>query len=381
MTVQDRAASEAAVPAAPVRFPIFDGHNDALLALERDPRRPPSLLERSPSGHLDLPRAREGGFAGGMFAVFVPSGRQPKMRPSGAGGYEMPYPPTPGLARAQRTAGAMAARLFHTERMSNGRLKVVRSVAELEACLRDGVLAAVLHFEGAEAIDPGLHALEIIYQAGLRSLGIVWSRPNAFGCGVPFKFPASPDVGPGLTDAGAALVRACNELGILIDLSHLNEKGFWDVARISSAPLVATHSNAHALCPSSRNLTDRQLAAIRESNGLVGVNFAVSQLRADGRPDPDTPLEVVVRHIDHLLERLGEDGVGFGSDFDGTLVPREIGDVAGLPRLTDALRRHGYDDRLLRRLCFENWLRVLERSWHARSAPPAGGAPAPSSAV
>jgi membrane dipeptidase len=359
----------------PMRFPIFDGHNDALLALERDPRRPPSLLERSPSGHLDLPRAIEGGFAGGMFAVFVPSSREPGMRRSGGDdGYEMPYPATPGLARAQRTAGAMVARLFRAERMSKGRLKVVRSVSELRACVREGVLAAVLHFEGAEAIDRELHALKVLYQAGLRSLGIVWSRPNAFGCGVPFKFPASPDIGPGLSDAGVDLVRACNELGILIDLSHLNEKGFWDVARSSNAPLVATHSNAHALCPSSRNLTDGQLAAICESSGLVGVNFAVSQLRADGRPDPDTPLEVIVRHIDHLLERLGEDGVGFGSDFDGTLVPRAIGDVTGLPHLIDALRLHGYDDRLLEKLCFENWLRVLALSWHPGSAPRASSA-------
>jgi membrane dipeptidase len=268
----------------------------------------------------------------------------------------------------------MAARLFRAERMSEGRLKVVRSVFELRACVRDGVLAAVLHFEGAEAIDRELHALEVIHQAGLRSLGIVWSRPNAFGCGVPFKFPASPDIGPGLSDAGAALVRACNELGILIDLSHLNEKGFWDVARSSNAPLVATHSNAHALCPSSRNLTDGQLAAVRESSGLAGVNFAVSQLRPDGRPDPDTPLEVIVRHIDHLLERLGEDGVGFGSDFDGTLVPRAIGDVTGLPRLIDALRMHGYDDRLLEKLCFENWLRVLALSWRSGSVPEASSA-------
>jgi membrane dipeptidase len=362
------------LPAAPPRYPIFDGHNDALLALERDPRRPPSLLERSPSGHLDLPRAREGGFGGGMFAVFVPSGRQLGPRPGGVGdSYELSFPPAPGLARAQRTAGAMAARLFRTERMSAGRLKVVRTVAELRACLDAGVVAAVLHFEGAEAIDPPLNALEILYQAGLRSLGIVWSRPNAFGCGVPFKFPSSPDTGPGLTDAGVALVRACNELGILVDLSHLNLKGFWDVARHSSAPLVATHSNAHALCPSSRNLTDDQLAAIRASGGLVGVNFAVSQLRADGRPDSDTPLDVVVRHVDHLLERLGEDGVGFGSDFDGTLVPREIGDVTGLPCLIDALRRHGFDDRLLRRLCFGNWLRVLDLTWRAGVAPSTRG--------
>jgi membrane dipeptidase len=131
---------------------------------------------------------------------------------------------------------------------------------------------------------------------------------------------------------------------------------------------VATHSNAHALCPISRNLTDDQLAAIRESGGMVGVNFAVSMLRPDGKPDADTPLEVLARHVDHLFEHLGIEGVGFGSDFDGTIVPKAIGDAAGLPRLVEALRAHGYGDAMLRRLCFENWLRVLERTWRPEFA-------------
>ena len=112
-----------------------------------------------------------------------------------------------------------------------------------------GNLAAVLHIEGAEAIDPELEALEVFYAAGLRSLGPVWSRPNVFGHGVPFRFPSSPDTGPGLTDAGKELVRACNRLRIMLDLTHLNEAGFWDVAALTDAPLVATHSNVHALCP------------------------------------------------------------------------------------------------------------------------------------
>jgi membrane dipeptidase len=345
-------------------LPIIDGHNDALLALARDPERPDSLLERSARGHLDLPRAQEGGFAGGFFAMFTPSGRAtgPRRRDLGAS-YELPLPPTPSLGRAQRFTGALAARLFRDERAAAGRLQVVRRVAELESCLERGVLAVIFHIEGAEVIDPGLDALEVLYQTGLRSLGLVWSRPNGFGHGVPFKFPSSPDTGPGLTDAGKALVRACNELGVLLDLSHLNEQGFWDTARLSKAPLVATHSNAHALCPSARNLTDEQLRAIRDSGGMVGVNFAVSMLRSDGRPDPETPLEVMVRHFDHLIERLGEDQVGFGSDFDGTIVPNAIKDAAGLPRLVEALRSAGYDQPLLEKLAFRNWLRVLARSW------------------
>jgi hypothetical protein len=158
----------------------------------------------------------------------------------------------------------------------------------------------------------------------------------------------------------------------VIDLSHLNEKGFWDVAALSAAPLVATDSNVHALSRHSRNLTDGQLAAIRESGGLVGLNFAACFLRADGRMRAATPLEDMVRHTDYLIEHLGVEGVGFGSDFDGAVVPEELGAVVGLPRLVEAYRSAGYDDALLRKLGFENWLGVLERTRSARSSSGAG---------
>ena len=193
----------------------------------------------------------------------------------------------------------------------------------------------------------------------------MWSRPNVFGCGVPFRFPHSPDTGPGLTAEGRALVRTCNQLGILVDVSHLNEQGFWDLAAITTAPIVATHSCVHALCPVTRNLTDRQLDAIRESDGIVGLNFGVSFLREDGANNPDTPLSVVVRHIDYLVERLGIDRVGFGSDFDGATISLELGDAAGLPKLIAQLRQAGYDEAALRKLAYENWLRVLELTWRA----------------
>jgi membrane dipeptidase len=220
-----------------------------------------------------------------------------------------------------------------------------------------------MHIEGAEAIDPACEALHVFHAMGLRSLGPVWSRPTVFGHGVPFAFPAGPDTGPGLTEAGKRLVRECNALRVMIDLSHLNEKGFDDVARLSDAPLVATHSNAHAVTPSTRNLTDRQLDAIRESGGMVGLNFATVFLRPDGRRDPAMGWEPLLRHLDHLIGRLGEDHVGFGSDFDGATVPEGITDVAGLPRLLAALRAHGYDEALLGKLAWRNWMGVLRRTW------------------
>jgi membrane dipeptidase len=218
-----------------------------------------------------------------------------------------------------------------------------------------------MHMEGAEAIAPDLDALFLFYDMGLRSLGPVWSRPTVFGHGVPFKFPGDPDIGPGLTEAGKDLVRLCNALGIMIDLSHMNEAGFNDVARLSASPLVATHSNVHALSTTPRNLTDRQLAQIRDSGGMVGLNFSVSFLRSDGMGATDVGLDTMVRHVDYLVDKLGEDHVGLGSDFDGCTLPDPIKDVTGVPKLFDALAAHGYDAPLIAKLARENWLACLDR--------------------
>jgi membrane dipeptidase len=361
---------------SPKPIPIFDGHNDALLRLHMrgGPDAAEAFLKGEDKGHLDLPKARKGGFAGGLFAIFVPS---PK-RKSGAAGDTPPQdgkgdtggivgndpvPPAVDVAEAQRVVFAMAALLFRIERESKGRVRVCRTAGDIENCLADDALAAVLHIEGAEAIDANFEVLDVLHAAGLRSLGPVWSRPNAFGHGVPFRCPSSPDTGPGLTDLGKALIGACNRLRILIDLSHLNERGFWDTAALSNAPLVATHSNAHAISPHSRNLTDRQLAAIGESGGLVGVNFATSFLRPDGRHDKDTAADLIIQHIAHLLEHAGEDSVGIGSDFDGAFIPAEIGNAGGLQLLVQAMRRRGFGKPLIEKVCFRNWLRVLERTW------------------
>ncbi|MCB9452212.1 MAG: membrane dipeptidase [Anaerolineaceae bacterium] len=356
-------------------FPVIDGHNDMLLrfALPGRSEEPmETFFTGTKDGHLDLPRARDGGFAGGMFAVYVPAKQKKKNKKAKPRsfadfatptGYSVPLDQPLKYNYALKTALTLTAGLFRLEAMSAGQMKVVRTADEFEACVENGTLAAVLHFEGAEPIDRDLTTLEVLYQAGLRSLGIVWSRPTIFAEGVPFVFPHTPDIGGGLTNAGRELVKACNQLGIMIDLSHLNEAGFWDVAKISDAPLVATHSNVHVLCPLTRNLTDKQLDAIKESDGMVGLNFGVSFLRADGMIGTDVPLETMVRHIDYLVEKVGIDRVGFGSDFDGTRVSEELKDVAGLPKLVEALRKAGYSDGELRKITHQNWLRVLRKTW------------------
>ncbi len=350
---------------------VFDGHNDTLLNLHlRDRGEGRSFFERSDLGHIDLPRAREGGFGGGFFACYTPNPEDDGWTEESAltatdFGYEVSDAPLLDPNYARNFADELVTGLNRLEEESGGALQIVRTADELEGCLREGIVATILHFEGAENLGPEPGALEELYKVGLRSLGLVWSRPNAYAHGVPFRFPSSPDTGPGLTGAGRELVRECNRLGVLIDVSHLNERGFWDVAGLSEAPLVATHSNAHALCPASRNLTDRQLDAIRDSDGMVGVNFAVAFLREDGGESEDTPLEKIVRHVDYLVGRVGIDRVGFGSDFDGAKVPRELGDVSRLPKLLAALRAAGYGEASLNELAHGNWVRVLRATWQA----------------
>ena len=350
--------------------PVFDGHNDILLRLQLAPKRREAIwLTGEGRGHLDLPRMKAGGFAGGMFAIYIPSPAAPGAPDYDAlmdnPPYEVELPAMIPLDVAQPIALSEAGHLLWMERASNGAFRLCRTVAEIEVARAEGVIAGVMHMEGAEAIDANLDALHSFHAMGLRSLGPVWSRPTVFGHGVPFRFPGTPDTGAGLTEAGKRLIRECNALKIVVDLSHLNEAGFNDVAAISDAPLIATHSNAHAITPSTRNLTDRQLAVIRDSGGMVGLNFATVFLREDGKRSARMGWEPVLRHLDHLITHLGEDHVGFGSDFDGAEIPEGITDVAGLPNLIAALAAHGYDAALIAKLSWGNWMSVLRRSWGA----------------
>ncbi|WP_187431120.1 hypothetical protein ROLI_035130 [Roseobacter fucihabitans] len=343
---------------------VFDGHNDVLLKLYRAGGvSAAQTFVSGRDGAIDAAKAAAGGFGGGFFAVYVPSpiDLEFKFKEMTNASYDLPLPDPIDWEDAFPVVMSQAAILFDLEK--RGALTVCRSVAQLRETLGSGKLAAIFHIEGAEAIDADLNTLEVLYKAGLRSLGPVWSRSTIFGHGVPFRYPSTPDIGSGLTDHGLRLVQRCDALGIMVDLSHLNEAGFWDVARHSTKPLVATHSNAHAICPHSRNLTDKQLAAIRESDGMVGLNFAVAFLRNDGRMLSDVPLEQMLRHLDHLIDQLGEDRVGFGSDYDGAVVPDDLTTCAGLPHLRAAMKKHGYDDALMAKLCHGNWLRVLEKTW------------------
>lgn len=346
-------------------IPFFDGHNDTLLKLldKGGPKPVDAFLEGAPSADIDLPRARLAGMAGGFFAMFPPPVKQSLdsvVATTAKADGELP--PMLDIADAQKSTNAMASILFRIEQA--GGIAVCRDVPAIRAAVAAEKLAAIFHIEGAEAIDTDFQALDVLYAAGLRSVGIVWSRANAFGTGVPFKHNVDPDIGPGLTDAGKELVKVCNAMGVMLDLSHLNAAGFRDVAATTNRPLVATHSNVHAVSPHARNLVDWQLAAIKETQGVVGLNYAAGFLRPDGVMRADTEIEVMVRHVDALVEALGEDGVALGSDFDGAMIPTPIKDVTGVPKLLQALLDKGYGEPLVRKIAMDNWLGLLERTWN-----------------
>lgn len=320
---------------APAPVPVIDGHTDYVLSLLETGR---SFLEASSVGHVDLPRARRGGIGAMLTAIYVRNEHLPQR------------------ALIQTLRGVDL--LKRTIAASNGQMELVTSHSHLVDCLERGVFGAILHYEGAEAIDPEFALLRLSYELGLRSLGLVWSRPNIFAEGV-----GPENRNRGLTGLGKQLVRECNRLGILVDVSHLNDPGFWDVLETSERPIVASHSNARALCHVDRNLTDDQIRALAQNGGLMGINFHVGFLVEGATTGADVPLSALVDHIDHIAGLVGVDHVALGSDFDGATMPEQLRDAAHLGNLVEELHRRGYDDQAIAKICRDNWLRVFRSVW------------------
>lgn len=342
----------------------FDGHNDLLarLWLSDHPDPVGMFLKGQLPGHLDFARCQQAQFAGGLFAIFVPpfdyvrNNHPYKLRNSAQAGFD-----------AQDIHHIVFTQLDYIEQIasrSDRRIQICLSVEDIQFCLQQDIMAVVIHLEGAEVLDSEFGVLEQLHARGLRSIGPLWNLPNQFGHGLQASFPHSPDTGLGLTDQGKALIQLCSEKRIMIDVSHMNEKAFWDTAKISGLPLIATHSNVHQLCPQARNLTDAQLEAIQASQGCVGVNFDTAFLRPDGQRNAATSLDLILEHIEYLMHKLGEDQVAFGSDFDGGFISDHLKDVTGLIHLQQAFERRGYSQVLQEKLCHQNWLSALQRVWH-----------------
>lgn len=343
---------------------FFDGHTDTLKSLYLSGR---DFLVRGNEGHLDLPRARDGGVVGGLFSIQVPAEREEERK----FGYGLTLTSKAWRVELAAEVSRQFAEHFVEEVMKSFQNTLDRSkevclvtdYAGLKACVEGGSFAVVLHYEGAEAIASDLSNLEGHYARGLRALAPVWSRPNAFGCGAAFIYPSGRADGPGLSHAGRRLVEQCNDLGIMIDLAHMTDAAFWDTASSTQLPLVVTHAGAQEVCPSATNLTNDQIDAVGATGGVIGVLFDVVNTRPDGRDVLATPLEHVLEHFEYIAERIGLAHVAFGSDFDGGMMPCCLDSAAKIPRLLDALRRRGYNETEIDKVSYENWFRVLRQSW------------------
>ena len=337
---------------------VFDGHNDALSRLWGGMVEPVAEFAGT-NGHVNVPNCAKGGMKAGFFAIYSPMNRgvfdfsnfDPAI-------FDMPMSPMmdEAVALASAIGQAAIARALHDA----GQIEIVTDAPGLARAFVAEPIACVLHLEGADCIGPDLLALDALYALGLRSLGIVWSRPTIFGDGVPFGLGRDGDTGAGLTEDGKRLVTRCKELGIVIDTSHLTMKGFWDVAE-AGVPLVATHSNACAVLNTTRNLTDDQLAAIGETGGIAGLNFGTIFLTADAWKTGKAPLDACIRHLAHMVEIAGEDHVAIGSDFDGAPLPDGMASAADLPKLVQAMTDAGFGQTLIAKITHENWLAHLDR--------------------
>jgi membrane dipeptidase len=306
---------------------VVDLHSDALLAYSSGAR---DIGARSSVGHIDLPRLRDGGVDVQVFAAFV-----------------HPKEAAHGFVRATQLLEAFD-RLVAAYPRAIGK---AATVADIESLRRRGRLAGVLSIENGDALGGDPNNVDVLYRRGVRIMSLTWNASNALADG------ASERRRGGLTPLGRTVLQRMQRLGIVVDVSHLSEKSFWDVLAATRGPLMATHSAAAAVVPHPRNLTDAQLRAIAARGGVVGVNFYPAHA---GGPSVDR----ILNQIDYMVKVMGVDHVGLGSDFDGfTQTVRGLEDVSRLPNLTAGLAARGYTPDEIRKILGENALRVFKQVW------------------
>ncbi len=316
----------------PSNTAVVDAHIDTVhhMLQGRD------FLQRSTEGQVDLPRLQAGGVAAQVFALFV----------------EPEYKPDRALHRVLRLWDA----LDRTIERSAGAMHLVRSTSDLDEALGKGQLAVIVSVEGGEPIGNDLAYLRVLHALGVRALGLTWNERNAIADGA-----GEDPNGGGLTRFGRSVVSEMNRLHILVDVSHLNERSFWDVLDHSTSPIVASHSNARSLCDHPRNLRDTQIQALAAAGGVMGMNFFADFLVSG---EAEATIDSVVAHIDHIVALVGAEHIGLGSDFDGiSRWPRGLEDASCFPNLTDALLRRGYRSEDVRAILGGNFLRVLRQVW------------------
>lgn len=290
------------------------------------------------SGHINLEKLRQGEVLMQCFAAFIATHDCAERNGVTVGAYEL--------------FCSMADIFDRQMALYPDVLAPVRAYADVEKNRAAGKISALLTVEDAVPLEGKIERVDEMYARGVRMAALLWNYENSLG--FPNSMDASAHARP-LKPFGREVVERMNELGMIVDVSHLSEGGFWDVADISRKPFIASHSCARALCGHSRNLTDAQLRAVAEHGGVVGVNFYSAFL--NGREDY-TPNADIIRHMDYIRQKAGIETVALGSDFDGIDCALELGDCAGLPRLAEAMEGVFTADEI-DRIASGNALRVL----------------------
>ncbi len=314
------------------RYFTVDGHTDVLLRAMKDDIH---LKERLSKGHVDIPRLKEGNVKLQIFAIFVESQYKPE--------------------RALKQAVLIIEKFYKELEENKDDMVLIKNLSDLEKIQDNDKVGAMLSIEGGEPIETSLDLLDFFYRLGVRAMGLTWNERNMIANGA-----GEWGMLGGLSKFGRDVVKRMNKLGMIVDVSHITPPGFWDAIEVSEKPIIASHSNVYNLCEHPRNLTDLQIKALAEKRGVMGINFYAKFLNSSGK----ATLEDIVRHIDYIVELVGPDYVGMGSDFDGIDVwPEEIYDASRFPLIFEELEKRGYKEEDIRKIAGENFLRVIKENW------------------
>lgn len=322
-----------------MKYPYADMHCDTLLHCISREGGLASLYDLS--GMQSIRQMTEAGQLLQFFAVFFPPvGEEPEL------------PPDEEFFRILRE------HLYRETALHADVIAMARNYEEIMENQKQGKASAVLTVEDGRMVEGSHSQLQMLYDQGVRAIALTWNFPNCFG------YPNSPDpniMKRGLTDFGKEAVEEMNRMGVLADVSHLSDGGFYDVAALSRKPFIASHSNCRALTPHPRNLTDDMIRILAEKGGVAGLNFCPAFV-GKTTDCQKTTVEDLGRHVLHFIQVGGEDCVGLGTDFDGMDGELEIGHPSEMYRLFDYLEKQGLTQRQLDKIANGNVLRVIRDS-------------------
>ncbi len=327
---------------------VVDTHIDTTMMLGREGwdfmvRHTP--VKGEDTGHVDLPRIREGGLGAAFFSIYMP-----------------------GTITGPEAVKRSLILIDHVRSLAEAHpneIALATTAAEVRAAHKAGKFAALMGMEGGHMIDDSLAVLRDYQRLGVRYLTLSHSVNTNWS-----DSSGDKPLHNGLTDFGKDVVRELNRLGMLVDISHVSDKTFWDAMETSKAPLVASHSSLRSISGHPRNMTDDMIRALGGKGGVIMINYSRSflsnELYEAGLKNvpmaerPTVSWEKIVEHIDHAVKLVGATHVGLGSDFDGTTVPDGMDDVSMLPKITAALLEKGYSEQDVKNIMGENILRLLE---------------------